>query len=144
VTRFGHGKPLPATGPCYRPALSAAGRSADGFDCHGSPGQAVSLPPGRAAGKAIPFFGLLLNLASLGNPTWIFEGQPEALEAGCRQADLLFIDSTLADRLTTTQIDAAARVMQSANIVVYHRETRQMAFLHIVSGSQDKMEFRDA
>jgi hypothetical protein len=75
------------------------------LDC-GAPGNGA--PPAvaqlRAAGKAIPFFGLLLNLASAGNPLWIFEGQKEAVPHGCRQADLLFIDSILADTLTTNTL----------------------------------------
>ena len=57
------------------------------LDC-GAPGNGA--PPAvaqlRAAGKAIPFFGLLINLASAGNPLWIFEGQKEVVPHGCRQA----------------------------------------------------------
>ena len=97
----------------------------------------------RAAGKAIPFFGLLLNLASAGNPLWIFEGQKEAVPHGCRQADLLFIDSILADKLTTNTLDQAAHVMRSGNIAVYDRSSRKIALIRHVGATQDKLEFRD-
>jgi hypothetical protein len=97
----------------------------------------------RAAGRTIPFFGLLLNLASVGNPLWIFDGAAEAVTFGCAQADLLFVDSALAGKLTTKTIDDAAKVMRSANIVVYDRGSRKTAFLRQVGPSQDKLEFRD-
>jgi hypothetical protein len=97
----------------------------------------------RAAGKAIPFFGLLLNLASAGNPLWIFEGQKEAVPHGCRQADLLFIDSILAGKLTTKTLDDAAHVMRSGNIAVYDRNSRKIALLRHVGPTPDKLEFRD-
>ena len=98
----------------------------------------------RAAGRTIPFFDLLLHLASAGNPMWIFDGRAEALEAGCRQADLLFIDSALAGELTLSVLDTAAKVMRSENIVVYHRDSCQLAFLRSVSHSQSRLEFRDS
>jgi hypothetical protein len=45
--------------------------------------------------KAIPFFGYLLGFAAVGHKVWVFEGHPSALAAGCRDADLLIIDSGL-------------------------------------------------
>lgn len=42
--------------------------------------------------QAIPFFGFLLGFAAIGHRVWIFEGHPSALQAGCRQADMLIVD----------------------------------------------------
>ncbi len=42
--------------------------------------------------RAIPFFGFLLGLAAIGHKVWIFEGHSSAIQAGCREADLLIID----------------------------------------------------
>jgi hypothetical protein len=97
----------------------------------------------RAAGKAIPFFGLLLNLASAGNPVWIFDGRPESIEAGCREADLLFIDSALAGQITTGALNEAAKAMRSENIAVYDRNSREFGFLRQVAKTADQIEYRD-
>ncbi|MFN7994463.1 MAG: hypothetical protein U0Q18_12730 [Bryobacteraceae bacterium] len=97
----------------------------------------------RAAGRSIPFFGLLLNLASAGNPLWIFDGGPEMIVPGCRNADLLFIDSALADRIPMKMLDEAAGVMRSANIAVYDRNSRKIALIRSLGGSMDKLVFRD-
>ena len=42
--------------------------------------------------QAIPFFGFLLGFAAIGHRVWIFEGHSSALQAGCRDADLLIVD----------------------------------------------------
>jgi hypothetical protein len=97
----------------------------------------------RAAGRTIPFFGLLLNLASAGNPTWIFDGSRETLVPGCRNADLLFIDSGLADKIPMKALDEAAGAMRSANIAVYDRNSRKIALLRSLGSSIDKLVFRD-
>ncbi len=97
----------------------------------------------KAAGRSIPFFGLLLSLASAGNPTWIFEGSPETLVPGCRNADLLFIDSAFAGKIPMKTLDDAAGVMRSANIAVYDRNSRKIALLRSLGGSMDKLVFKD-
>jgi hypothetical protein len=97
----------------------------------------------RAAGRTIPFFGLVLNLASAGNPTWIFDGTRETLIAGCRNADLLFIDSALAGGIPVKALDQGAAVMRSANVAVYDRNSRKIALLRSLGGSIDKLVFRD-
>ena len=96
----------------------------------------------RAAGRAIPFFGLLLNLASAGNPVCVFEGNDESVAFGCRGADLLFIDSVFANQLTTRTVERAAGVMRSENIGVYDRGSNRIRLLRHVGPSQDKLEFR--
>ncbi len=106
-------------------------------------GGAPALARIRAAGKAIPFFGLLLNLASAGNPVWIFEANNEAVTFGCLGADLLFIDSIFADQFTTTTIDKAASKMRSSNILVYDRGSKNIRILRHVGPSKEKLEFRD-
>ena len=42
--------------------------------------------------QAIPFFGFLLGFAAIGHRVWIFEGHSSALQAGCREADILIVD----------------------------------------------------
>ncbi|MCZ2151902.1 MAG: hypothetical protein LC126_29515 [Bryobacterales bacterium] len=96
-----------------------------------------------AAGRTIPFFGLLLNLASIGNPMWIFDGRAEALESGCRDADLLVIDGLLADDIQMRTLDAAAKGMRSENVVIYDRNVKRLHFLRHVSHSPERIAYRD-
>jgi hypothetical protein len=96
-----------------------------------------------AAGRTIPFFGMLLNLASIGNPMWIFDGRAEALKSGCRDADLLLIDGLLADNIKMRPLDAATSGMRSENIVIYDRNLKRLRFLRHVSDSPDRIVYRD-
>ena len=50
--------------------------------------------------KAIPFVGMLMGFAYIGHAVWIFEGHPDALEAGCRDADVLIVDGGMAPFLS--------------------------------------------
>ncbi|MCC6392542.1 MAG: hypothetical protein IT167_18220, partial [Bryobacterales bacterium] len=86
---------------------------------------------------------LLLNLASIGNPMWIFDGRAEALESGCRDADLLVIDGLLADDIRMRTLDAAAKGMRSENIVIYDRKVKRLHFLRHVSDSPERIAYRD-
>ena len=43
--------------------------------------------------RAIPFVDYLLGFSALGHSVWVFEGHANALAAGCRDADLLLVDS---------------------------------------------------
>jgi hypothetical protein len=93
-----------------------------------------------AAGKAIPFFGLLTGLAYSGHSVWVFDGQSYALEHACRDADVLLIDSILATKLTTKTVADAAAVMRNANILVHDRTSFGLKVLRKV-GTSDKLEF---
>ena len=43
--------------------------------------------------SAIPFVDYLMGFAALGHSVWVFEGHSSAIAAGCRDADLLLVDS---------------------------------------------------
>jgi hypothetical protein len=49
--------------------------------------------------RAIPFIDYLLGFASLGHSVWVFEGHSSALAQGCREADLLLVDSGMLPEL---------------------------------------------
>jgi hypothetical protein len=93
-----------------------------------------------AAGKAIPFFGLLNGLAYIGHSVWVFDGQATAVVPGCKNADLLLIDSILSSKLTTKTVTDAAAVMRNANVLVHDRNTFGLKVLRKV-GQSDKLEF---
>jgi hypothetical protein len=53
--------------------------------------------------RAIPFIDYLLGFAALGHTVWAFEGHAGALSAGCRDADLLLVDSGMLPELEKNQ-----------------------------------------
>lgn len=95
----------------------------------------------QAAGRAIPFLGLLMGLAAIGHSVVIFDGQPSLMPYGCRDADALFIDSILAPKLTTKHVDDAVRVMRNANILIHDRASFQLKALRKV-GTGPRIEFQ--
>lgn len=108
-----------------------------GFDLQG-PGGAPNL---AEVGKAIPFFGNLMGLSYLGHAVWIFEGQASAQAAGCRDADLLIVDSGMAPFLQSGWQDQVARVMRNANILIQDRSGFKLRFLRKVGESRERLEF---
>ena len=63
--------------------------------------------------RAIPFFDFLLGFAALGHTVWVFEGHTSAQAAGCREADLLLVDSGLLPALETHNPDWRAGALQA-------------------------------
>jgi hypothetical protein len=75
----------------------------------------------QAANHAIPFFGLLMGLACIGHSVWIFDGGADVLEAGCREADVLIVDSACLTTLSPDWQGRAARVMRNPEILIHDR-----------------------
>jgi hypothetical protein len=78
-------------------------------------------------GRAIPFMGLLLGFAYVGHAVWVFEGHPSALAAGCRDADLLFVDGGMVPHLADGWAAIAANVMRRKEIYIHDRATYQLS-----------------
>jgi hypothetical protein len=78
-------------------------------------------------GQAIPFAGMLLGIAYIGHAVWVFEGHPSALAAGCRDADLLLVDSGMLPHLAADWIAVASGVMRHKEIYVHDRATFKLA-----------------
>jgi len=76
--------------------------------------------------QAIPFVGLLLGFAYIGHAVWVFEGHPSALAAGCRDADLLLVDSGMLPYLPGGWSDTAASAMRRREIYVHDRAAFQL------------------
>lgn len=96
----------------------------------------------RDGNKAIPFLGILFGLSYIGHSVWIFEGDATALAAGCRDADLLIVDSGMLPFLPHGWQDEAARFMRNPNIMVHDRATYQLRIVRKV-GRSDHLEFHD-
>ena len=80
----------------------------------------------RAANEAIPFFGILAGFASIGHSVWIFDGADDILESGCREADVLIVDSASLARLPSGWQDKARGVMRKPQILVHDRASYQL------------------
>jgi hypothetical protein len=84
-------------------------------------GRTPNVPSLAETGQAIPFFGMLLGLASIGHSVCVFPGTEESLESGCKQADLLVVDDAQIPALAADWQAVAAAAMRSPNIVVHDR-----------------------
>ncbi|HYL39216.1 MAG TPA: hypothetical protein VEV17_25075 [Bryobacteraceae bacterium] len=93
--------------------------------------------------KSIPFLGLLMGLSYIGHAVWIFEGHPSALAAGCRDADVLIVDSAMLPFLEAGWQDSAAAVMRSANLLVHDRATFQLRIARKTGTNNARLEFQD-
>jgi hypothetical protein len=73
--------------------------------------------------KNIPFLGILLGFAYIGHAVWVFEGHRSALQAGCRDAEVLIVDGGMIPHLQEDWIAAAEAVMRTREIHVHDRAT---------------------
>jgi hypothetical protein len=71
--------------------------------------------------RAIPFFDKLAAHSAQGQSIWIFEGHPDALTPGCRDADQLIVDSGMVPFLTPNWKDLATAAMRRPEVVIYDR-----------------------
>jgi len=79
------------------------------------------------AGRAVPFFGLLMGLATSGHSVWIFDGSlAAALAAGCREADLAIVDSARLETLPESWQSLVAAVIRTPQILVHDHATHQL------------------
>ncbi len=106
------------------------------FDC--APGVVPGL---TEVSKAIPFLGILVGLSYIGHAVWVFEGHPSTLAAGCREADLLVVDSVMRPLLAAGWEAEAAAAMRNANILVHDRATFQLAAIRKAGDSLDRLQF---
>ena len=84
-------------------------------------------PSVQEAGKAIPFFGLLMGLASIGHAVWIFGGTTiPVLTEGCRDADLAIIDSARLESFPDGWHSHVMSTMRRPQILVHDRATQKL------------------
>jgi hypothetical protein len=93
-------------------------------------------------GKAIPFLGMLVGFSYIGHAVWVFEGHPSALTAGCRDADLLLVDSAMQPFLPDGWVEQAAAVMRNDNILVHNRANFTLSAVRKVGTDPGQIEFR--
>ena len=92
-------------------------------------------------GKAIPFLGMLVGFSYIGHAVWIFEGHESALAEGCRDADILMVDSAMRPFLEQGWDAKAAAVMRNVNILIHNRANFSLAAIRKVGTDASKIEF---
>ena len=64
-----------------------------------------------------------MGLSYIGHAVWLFEGHASALAAGCRDADVLFVDGEMVSHLQVDWVQVAASTMRHKEIYVHDRKT---------------------
>jgi hypothetical protein len=83
-------------------------------------------PSLQIANQAIPFFGLLMGIATVGHSVWVFNGAANLLNAGCRDADVLIVDSASVPLLPADWTIDVKKVMRNPQILVHDRSNYQL------------------
>jgi hypothetical protein len=84
-------------------------------------------PTLQSANEAIPFFGLLVGLSTIGHAVWVFDAGPaHLLTAACRDADVLIVDSERLSALAEGWQESAAKEMRHRQVLVHDRATYQL------------------
>jgi hypothetical protein len=76
--------------------------------------------------KAIPFFGMLSGMAYIGHAVWVFEGHSSALAAGCKDADLVIVDSAMVPHLAPGWQSLARTEAPARQIYIHDRATHAL------------------
>ena len=80
-------------------------------------------PSIQSANRAIPFFGMLMGLTCIGHSVWVFDGAADAIQAGCRGADVLIVDGASVSTLPGDWQIQARTTMRNPKILVHDRAT---------------------
>jgi hypothetical protein len=100
-------------------------------------------PESAEVGRAIPFFGMLIGLSYIGHAVWIFEGAPEALEAGCPDADVLIVDSEVLLRLPKASDTVPAKPFAMPTFLCSTGRRRSFCWRGRPAASKGKWNFHD-
>lgn len=87
---------------------------------------ASSAPTLQIANQAIPFFGLLMGISTIGHAVWVFNETSNLLSAGCQDSDILIVDSASLAALPSNWEIEAKKVMSDSQILVHDRATHQL------------------
>jgi hypothetical protein len=67
-----------------------------------------------------------MGIATVGHSVWIFDGAVNVLNAGCRDADVLIVDSASVPLLPADWTIGAEKVMRNPQILVHDRNSYQL------------------
>jgi hypothetical protein len=75
----------------------------------------------RGISKAIPFFGYIMGLSYIGHNVLVFEGHPSAIEAGCRDADMVIVDEAMVPHLQNDWMNVVLTAMRGSQLLIFGR-----------------------
>lgn len=75
------------------------------------------------AARAIPSFGILMGIATIGHAVWVHNGAAPALAECCRDADLAIVDSARLEALPADWQNVVRPTMRTPKIRVHDRGT---------------------
>jgi hypothetical protein len=84
----------------------------------------------RAVGEAIPFLGILIGMAYIGHAVRVFNGRTPPLASGCKDADLLIVDSAMCTHLGDAWETTALKALRTPNILIHDRATFSLRVVH--------------
>jgi hypothetical protein len=86
-----------------------------------------NVPPSiQAFNQAIPFFGMLMGFTYIGHAVWVFDGPGTQFTAGCRDADVVMVDSALIPTLSDNWPADARNVMRGRQVLIHDRATYRL------------------
>jgi len=100
-----------------------------------------STPTVTDINSTIPFFGMLMAFSYLGHAVWIFDGNPDTLTGGCRDADVLIVDSALLPSLPSGWQLTVPAVMRNANILIHDRGASKLRIIPTSQNSTGQLNF---
>lgn len=102
----------------------------------------MSVPPNiTEIDQSIPSPGILMGLCYLGHSVYLFSSDARSLEAACRDADLLIVDSAVMSSLPDAWQDTVAKVMRNPNILLQDRASFQLQTLRTAGPGRDRLDF---
>jgi hypothetical protein len=86
---------------------------------------------------------MLVGFSYIGHAVWVFDGRGSSLTSGCRQADLVIVDSAVRPSLPPGWDAKVAAVMRSVNIVVHNRSNGAFSAIRKAGNNPTAFEFTD-
>jgi hypothetical protein len=91
--------------------------------------------------KAVPFLGILMGFSYSGHAVWIFDGEASQLIEGCRDADVLIVDSAVVPTLEPGWQDQVAKAMRNVNILIHERADFKLRIVRKAGAADGPLEF---
>ena len=78
-------------------------------------------PAVTSMAKAIPFLGYVMGLSYIGHNVVVFEGHASAINAACREADMVIVDEAMVPHLQHDWMSAVLRAMRGSQLLIFGR-----------------------
>jgi hypothetical protein len=85
----------------------------------------------------------MVGLSYNGHAVWVFDGVGSAQLAGCRESDMLIVDSAVRSSLPAGWDAKVAAVMRNPNILVHNRAKSSLGAIRKVGTNPRSFEFKD-